>query len=260
MPSAIVSTATHANAGCRRSSRAAYRMSCARPDHARVPAGGTATAASRLGRRPSRSASAIHVAISASTRRSASSRSHPSARAASYAVLACVPSSSATSRSTPRPAASSACVTRTAMSGMADPRNAIERGEKVLPDAALLREHLAACGGQPVVAAAALAGALDPAALDQAAVLEAIERGVERGGVKGDGAARSLVDQAADVVAVTLALVEERQDQDLGAATFELALEERRAHMWRDYISAPPRRPAEAGHHVRSVRLQAGLT
>ena len=119
----------------------------------------------------------------------------------------------------------------------ADP---IEGDEELLPDGSLSGQPLAACGGEPVVPPAPLSSALHPSPLDEAAVFEAVERWVEGGGVEGDRAARSLFDQAADVVAVTLALVEERQDQDFSAATLELALEERRAHMWRDYISALP--------------------
>src|SRR5258706_5823574 len=136
------------------------------------------------------------------------------------------------SSSTARPAAASACFTRAATSGMADSGDAVERQEERVPDAALLREHLPARSGEAVVAAAALPGALDPAPVDQPLVFEAVEGRVERRGMERDRAAGTLVDEAADVVPVPLPLVEQRQDQDLGAAALKLPLEERRAHMW----------------------------
>src|SRR5262249_38215494 len=68
-----------------------------------------------------------------------------------------------------------------------DPRDPVERSEKILPDVALAGQRLAAGRRQLVVAAPALAGALDPAALDEAAVFETVERGIERRDVEADG-------------------------------------------------------------------------
>src|SRR5206468_9090557 len=87
-----------------------------------------------------------------------------------------------------------------------------------------------------IVAAAPLSGPLDPAAVDQPSVFETIERRIQRRGMKGDRAVRPLLDQLADFVAVPLPFIEQREDQNFSAAPFQLALEQRRCHMWRDYI------------------------
>src|SRR6266508_409500 len=143
----------------------------------------------------------------------------------------------------------SAALTRALTSRMADPRHAIKREKERVPDAALLREHLPASGRQPVVAPAALASAFDPAAFDEALVFEPIQGRIERRGVERDGAAGSFLNQPADVVPVPLPLVEQREDQHLRAPSLQFALQHRRAHMWRDYISRPAAssRPLLAG-------------
>ena len=71
-------------------------------------------------------------------------------------------------------------------------------------------------------------------------VLHAIQRGVERRGVKGDRAARPLIDQPGELVAVAIALLEQRQNQQLGAAALQLARERIDAHMWAHHICDVP--------------------
>src|SRR5689334_1912737 len=70
----------------------------------------------------------------------------------------------------------------------------------------------------PVVAAATLAGLFDPAAADQAAFFEAIERGVERSEREAERARRSLLDPPPNLVAVERFLIEQRQDEEIRAA------------------------------------------
>src|SRR4030095_10805646 len=129
-----------------------------------------------------------------------------------------------------------------------DARHAIERRDEVSPDAALLREHLAACGGEPVVASAALPGFFDPAPVDQAFACEAVQRGVERGDVKRDGAIRAFVDQPADVVAVSILFFEEGEDHNFRAAAFQFALERCGHDVWSHHIW-PRRATASARAH-----------
>ena len=76
-------------------------------------------------------------------------------------------------------------------------------------------------GGDAVVALAPLPGLLDPAPLDQPAGFHPVEQRIERGGVKGQDAVRPLLDQLGDLVAVARALLEQRQDQHLGAALLQ---------------------------------------
>src|SRR6476659_7253618 len=106
-----------------------------------------------------------------------------------------------------------------------DACHAIEGDEERVPEAALARQHLASLAGDPVVAAAALAALFDPASLDQPAGLQPVERGVERRNVEADRASGSLGDQSSDFVAVALALFEQRENQQFGAATFQLPVE-----------------------------------
>ena len=78
-------------------------------------------------------------------------------------------------------------------------------------------------GGQAIVAAAPLPGAFHPSALNPAALLELVERGVERGEVVGEGAAGLFLDARGQVVAVTGRVLEQGQDDELGAALLGFA-------------------------------------
>ena len=93
-----------------------------------------------------------------------------------------------------------------------------ERRDEPAPVFALFRQDRAAGLGDAVVAAPALAGLLDPASLDPAAVLEAVERGVERREREAEVAAGALFDQLRDLVAVVRFVLDHREDHDFGAA------------------------------------------
>src|SRR5262249_62043945 len=67
------------------------------------------------------------------------------------------------------------------------------------PGAALRRKPGGARRRQPVVAAPALAGFFDPAALDPAALFEAVEQRIQRSDTELEGAARPRPDQLAQV-------------------------------------------------------------
>src|SRR5215470_6525113 len=101
---------------------------------------------------------------------------------------------------------------------MAKLGDAVERGKERFPAPALGIERGPARGGQAVAASAAGAGALDPAALDQAAALEAVERGIERCDVESERTVGSAIDQLGQLVAVAVALLEQREDDGFGAA------------------------------------------
>src|SRR5437868_1589581 len=107
---------------------------------------------------------------------------------------------------------------RSGISRRANLRHPVQRTEKVVPHTPLLAQRAPPGGGQFVIPAPPLPGALDPAPFDQAAVLEPIEGGVEGGDVEVDGAVGAAGDQLADLVAVPLPLLEQRQDEQLGAA------------------------------------------
>src|SRR5262245_65678303 len=109
-----------------------------------------------------------------------------------------------------------------------DPCDAIDRVGDVPRRLALGLEHLLAGGGQAIVAAAALPAFLDPAPLNPAARLEAIEQRVERGDAEFEDAARARFDQLAEVVAVPRLILDEREDQQLRAPFLQLAVEDPR--------------------------------
>src|SRR5918911_3394431 len=110
-------------------------------------------------------------------------------------------------------------------SGMFDPRDAVARLDELPPGAALRRQDFPARGSQAVIAAAALSGALHPAPLNPAAPLQAVQERVERGDVEPQRPPRTLLDQAADVVAVPRPLLDQREDQQLGTPLLQLARE-----------------------------------
>src|SRR6266850_5469625 len=101
---------------------------------------------------------------------------------------------------------------------MLGPRDPVHRLDERRPGALLPAEHLPPRGRQLVVAAAALRRLLDPATLDEPPRLEAIEKGIERGDVEAERAARPRLDELADLVAVAGALLDEREDEKLGGA------------------------------------------
>src|SRR5882762_626207 len=110
-------------------------------------------------------------------------------------------------------------------SGMFGLRDLVNGVDELAPVVTLCGEHVPAFGGQAVEAAPALARLLDPLARDPPALLEAIEEGIEGGDLELEAAAGACLDQLADLVAVARARLDERQDQQLGAAFLQLAIE-----------------------------------
>src|SRR5262245_46473045 len=104
-------------------------------------------------------------------------------------------------------------------------RDAANGQDEFAPRVALRRQDVGADRRQPVIAAPPLPGFLDPATEDPAALLEAIEQGIERGDAEFQDAARSRLDELAEVVAMTRLIFEQRENQELGAALLELAVE-----------------------------------
>src|SRR5215210_2849205 len=241
MPSASVITAIAVNAGRAISRRAAYVMSRAMLETAlKRPGDAGSGAAARRRRRAALASrmSAGMLMISASTVARASPGERPSAMQAWNNSSACSTTSSKAS-------CSMAAVPRRrrtrrfqsgVLSGMADPGNARERADEFLPACAMAGENAAPLGGNAVIPFAPLAGLLDPPPDDQPALLEAVQHRIEGGDMKFEHAARALLDQLADLVAVAGAILDQGQDQDLGTA-----LDVRRAavfvtHMYDSYI------------------------
>src|SRR5687767_12688528 len=92
--------------------------------------------------------------------------------------------------------------TSAAKSGMFASDHLADGADERVPAAALLGERLLALARDPVDAAPPFARLLGPAPFDPAALLQLVEQRIERGGMKRDRAARSLLDQAGDVIAM----------------------------------------------------------
>src|SRR5688572_12471189 len=106
--------------------------------------------------------------------------------------------------------------TKAFQSRTARPQDVVDRRDVGAPVFTMLLERAPAVGSEPVEAALALAGFLDPAPLDQAAILEAQQRRIERRQGEGEAAAGTRLDQLADLVAVAGLPVQQGQDEHLG--------------------------------------------
>src|SRR2546422_471087 len=94
--------------------------------------------------------------------------------------------------------------------------------------AAPVRHFLLSRGAPPLFTArlaAPLAGFFDPAALNPPALLEAIQQRVERGDAKLEDSLRARLNELAEVVAMPRLILDEREDQQLGAALFQLPIQ-----------------------------------
>ncbi len=112
-------------------------------------------------------------------------------------------------------------------SGRLDAGDVRESRDEPSPFLALGREHGLPGVGDSVVAPPALARSLDPAAADETAFFEAIQRGVQRGQREPQRPARAVLDVAGDVVTMQRTLVNERQNQEVCAAFFAESIAER---------------------------------
>src|SRR5262249_1213903 len=215
IPRASESTATAVTIGAAASWRIAIRTSWAYPTprHAR----------GRFDSSRNEAASST-----ASARRRASSSVAPRRIWAACRSARCVASSSTTSSESSRHSRSARSRTsvrhrRISGSRITHSGKIADQREELAPFLPLRGEDVAPLGGETVVAPAPLPGLLDRAALNPLALLELVERGVERGEVEGEQAARSLLDQLRQFVAVTGAVVEKREDQQLGGALLRFA-------------------------------------
>src|ERR1051325_6610731 len=117
------------------------------------------------------------------------------------------------------------------------PSDRLDEGPPAPP---LCGERLPALRGEPVVAAAALAGLLHPAAGDHAALLEAVEQRVERGDVEAEDAAGAGLDQLPQLVAVAGLVLQQGEDQELGAALLPDPGRHQEPHMWQSKTWTTP--------------------
>src|SRR5258708_33089287 len=98
---------------------------------------------------------------------------------------------------------------------MVEPREAVERLDKLAPRAALVGESAPARARQAIEPFPPLTGLFDPLAFYQALALQAVQHRVQRGDVKLQLAVRSGFDQLRQFVAVARAFFEKRENDYL---------------------------------------------
>src|SRR5687768_5021397 len=164
---------------------------------------------------------------SASVRRVASSSAAPPAITSRQRSSRCCESSSTMSASRVGDSLSDDSRRRTSsdQSGMLASGDESHGLDERLPGLQLRGEHPAPLGRHGVEPAAPLARLLDPAALDPATLLEAVEQRVQRVDVERQVAAGARVDELAQLVAVAGPGVEQREDEQLRRASLQLAIE-----------------------------------
>src|SRR5258707_7936458 len=190
----------------------------------------------RLSSRPNKS-----DALSCSrTCRRASSSDAPQLSARSYSSSRCCESSSTISASHTGDNWSSArrALISTLKSGMLNPRDQVDSFHELTPAGALLRQHVFARGCQPIVAAPALTRLFNPASTDPIPFLKSIKQRIKGSDIESNGAARTQLDQLANLVSVSGTIFQQGQNHQFGAAFFEFAIWNWRCHILQCHISA----------------------
>src|SRR5439155_25550456 len=117
------------------------------------------------------------------------------------------------------------CRTYSAQSGMARPHDLVDGDHKCVPGTTLVLQEFASRGRQPVQAPPPLARLFQPAAGNQAAILQAKQNGIERADAKSDLPVGSLFNKLAEVVSVARTRFKKGENEKLGAAFAEIAIE-----------------------------------
>src|SRR5262245_24941979 len=111
-----------------------------------------------------------------------------------------------------------------------------DRGHEGFPCAALRLQHFLPFGRQFVIAPPPLPRLLHPLPLDPAALLKPVEQRIERGDVETQRPARTGLDQFGNVVAMPGPDLNEREDQQLGAALLQFAVENSGVYICHSHI------------------------
>src|SRR5580700_7003983 len=103
-------------------------------------------------------------------------------------------------------------------------RDAIDARDKFAPAAKLRCEDFPSLASHTIMTAATLSTFFNPAPMQPAASFQAVEHRVKRGHMEAHCAARALLDEFADLVAVARARFDERKNEQFGAASFPFRL------------------------------------
>jgi len=94
---------------------------------------------------------------------------------------------------------------------MFNPRDSADSADKFPPALALLRKSFLTLRRQTVVTPPSLIGLFDPATMNQAALFEAVEQGIQRSDVEAQAAPGTGFDELPDVVTVARLVLEQRE-------------------------------------------------
>ena len=101
----------------------------------------------------------------------------------------------------------------------------IDRHNEVVPDITLRLQKMPASGGQTKVAPAPFSRSLDPSAGNQSSIFEPAENGIERGNTEDDLTMRELLDRLSDLISMTLPVLQQTENQQLGTSLLQLIRE-----------------------------------
>src|SRR6476646_6674289 len=170
----------------------------------------------------------------------ATSSESPPLTARSYSCSRCCESSSTISASRTGDNWSSArrALISTLKSGMLNPGDQVDGFDKLTPAGALFRKHVFARGCQAIVATPALPRLFNPAATNPVPFLQSIKQRIKGSDVESNRAARTQLDQLANLVSMSGTIFEQGQNHQFGAALFEFAIWNWRCHILQCHISA----------------------
>src|SRR6267378_2214960 len=168
----------------------------------------------------------------------ASSSEAPPLTARSYSCSRCCESSSTISASRTGDNWSSArrALISTLKSGMLNSSDEVDRLDELTPASALLRQHVFARGRQAIVAAPPLPRLFNPAATNPVPFFQSIKQRIKGSDIESNRAARTQLDQLANLVSVSGTIFEQRQNHQFGAAFFQFAVWNWRCHILQCHI------------------------
>ena len=117
------------------------------------------------------------------------------------------------------------------------PQDLVDGVGEFLPGGALPFQDAPPLGGKTIETAAAFAGFLRPPTGDEATILETAKHGIERPDPEGEATIRPCFDQLADLVPVPGPRFQQREDEQFGAAFFQVVIRHGRMCASAHYIS-----------------------
>src|SRR5687768_1997127 len=145
-------------------------------------------------------------------------------------------------------------------SGMFASRHLSNRFNELIPSLPLSQQHTLTGGRQPIETAPALAGLLDPCALNPPALLEAVEQWIERIEVEHQPAAGLHLDQLAEFVAMPGSGLQHRQQEQFGGSLLQLAVECRQVYICHRQIITSDETRGRKGSFRNSAEEGQGQT